>query len=324
MGRQQARNEQAVHYYVGLARDPGRRALGSPEFWARSAKGLPCAGGGLRATASRLPGCMSHVARRAGSTRGSRSTGQAPECRVPVLCRPMAQGPRPTAHWGSVNLEGIIVGTTHSVTTFFASIAPTVQWSRDTACLLLSRGSLTSVSQHGTRCASTPNPPPPLALVLRPSPPFHLPRCSVLHPQPHITSSLGPSEKTPKVRVVRSTYLPFQLPPPTTATTTTATTCILVACFRPKPNLALPCCASHLVIPMPALSCIPTLHSSSPIIASSNPLLLSTSVFHSRLAAVPQIPKPPLVPVLHMPITAPSPPLPAPLVPPQRLQLSHK
>jgi hypothetical protein len=142
MGRQQARNEQAVHYYVGLARDPGRRALGSPEFWARSAKGLPCAGGGLRATASRLPGCMSHVARRAGSTRGSRSTGQAPECRVPVLCRPMAQGPRPTAHWGSVSLEGIIVGTTHSVTTFFASTAPTIQWSRDTACLLLSRGSL--------------------------------------------------------------------------------------------------------------------------------------------------------------------------------------
>jgi hypothetical protein len=77
MGRQQARNEQAVHYYVGLARDPGRRALGSPEFWARSAKGLPCAGGGLRATASRLPGCMSHVARRAGSTRGSPWTGQA-------------------------------------------------------------------------------------------------------------------------------------------------------------------------------------------------------------------------------------------------------
>jgi hypothetical protein len=119
MGRQQARNEQAVHYYVGLARDPGRRALGSPEFWARSAKGLPSAGGGLRATASRLPGCMSHVARRAGSTRGSPWTGQAaravttlggagrgpPECRVPVpvrcrLCRATHGPPGKREHGG--------------------------------------------------------------------------------------------------------------------------------------------------------------------------------------------------------------------------------
>jgi hypothetical protein len=114
MGRQQARNEQAVHYYVGLARDPGRRALGSPEFWARSAKGLPSAGGGLRATALTTP--WLHVARRTSGwinaresvdwPGGARCDDTGPECRVPVLCRlcRAAHGPWPTAHWGSVNM----------------------------------------------------------------------------------------------------------------------------------------------------------------------------------------------------------------------------
>jgi hypothetical protein len=108
MGRQQARNEQAVHYYVGLARDPGRRALGSPEFWARSAKGLPSAGGGLRATALTTP--WLHVARRTSGwinaresvdwPGGARCDDTGPECRVPVLCRlcRAAHGPWPTAH----------------------------------------------------------------------------------------------------------------------------------------------------------------------------------------------------------------------------------
>jgi hypothetical protein len=184
------------------------------------------------------------------------------------------------------------------------------------SCLLLSRGPPPHLpARHPLRLdaltprhldTSTPNPPPPPILI--PSP--HSTWLPLLRrPAPTATHCVlpWPLRKKAPVRVVRSTYLSFHLPPPTTARararTARATTCIFARLLpaQPKPCLACLACPPQLRRlrqpfgnPMPALSCIPTLHtlhtlhSSSPNITSSNPLLPSAE---SRLAAVSQTPK---------------------------------